>query len=66
MAREPQFGGSFGLPTKRWRRDLLDHLAYLVMYNEELPRPEDEVRAELQREFSPFLNDDEPFGRRSS
>jgi hypothetical protein len=47
---------------KTWERDLLDHLVFLVIRNAELAPSEDDVRDELRREFSPFL-DDELAGR---
>jgi len=45
---------------KTWKRDLLDHLVFLVLRNQESPPSEDEVRDELKREFRPYLSDDEP------
>jgi hypothetical protein len=50
---------------KMWQRDLLDHLALFAMFNANEPRSEDEMRDELKREFSPFLNGGE-LVRRSS
>jgi len=43
---------------KTWERDLLDHLVFLVMRNAEMAPSEDDVRDELKREFSPFLDSD--------
>ena len=45
---------------KPWERDLLDHLVLLVLRNAERQKSEDEVRAELRREFRPFLSDEQP------
>ena len=45
---------------KTWKRDLLDHLVFLVLRNAESPSSEDEVRDELKREFRPYLSEDEP------
>jgi len=45
--------------TKSLRDYLLDHLVFLVTYNADHPRSEDDVRDELKRQFSPFL-DEEP------
>ena len=49
-----------GGPMKTWKRDLLDHLVFLVLRNAESPPSEDEVRDELKREFHLDLSDDEP------
>jgi hypothetical protein len=57
MAQEERFRRPLGGSTNVWRRDLLDHLAFLVMYNAKSPPSEEEVRDELRREFSPFLDD---------
>ena len=45
---------------KTWKRDLLDHLVFLVVRNAEPPRSEDEVREQLKRELRPFLGDEDP------
>ena len=44
-----------GGPMKTWKRDLLDHLVFLVLRNAESPPSEDQVRDELKREFRPYL-----------
>jgi hypothetical protein len=56
MAQEERFRPLAG-STDAWRHDLLDHLAFLVMYNAKSPPSEEEVRDELRREFRPFLDD---------
>jgi len=48
-----------GAMKKTWERDLLDHLVFLVIRNAELTSSEDDVRDELRREFSPFLDADQ-------
>ena len=63
MSPEGRAGQVPGWSRKTWRDDLLDHLVFLHIYNADQPRSENDVRDELKREFSPFLNDREPSAR---
>ena len=43
---------------KTLKRDLMDHLVFLVIRNAEPPPSEEEVRHELEQEFRRFLSEE--------